>query len=629
MVNLLRQYADYLQGKYKIIEFKRQLTALLLTAYDSKNTLSLALSGKFILALGKYVRAIDNKEEMKPLGFEIIEKKGRIFKIKPFKDKPSIKVILFNASLNKEYDVRKEVLINDLSLKIAFISTYGGAGTGLNYFIRYPSSSKRMGKSEFEIDFERLVLINSPFWSRIIKDEKSEERTLYSLGNCLSLMKRISDSRELKKLEDFSINLVHGSDYRFLMREHNLELLKIVMQAIGRVERKDANMTTEIYLSDDVFNNASMQFSKLQRDNANFSMRESMSLLNYRFMQYCEKESKKTGFKNKQEREKFEQKIRENGKMLTEFFDDFVAKNILGLAREGNQDAIRFNEALRHIDSIKNPDAYVKRLKSNKLIQDDLYIKQTIDCLYIKLLGKRKSLILCRRDNDPHILTDILHGDSLYQPKKTIVPDYSGKKVSDLVRRMIRESKALAEQAFISEVPHPKFIPVLKGNMGEYLFDQLLRKLKIKPIAPNKIAKVIASQAYELFDSYIEVEKQLVCIDVKNWSSLLDKKDISKNSYKKALRKIKTIHHYVDGKYESIHFVYINTRIENNPLNYKQELDSINKIYYLNLFKEEIGYKEKIKNKETSEKKYKTKKIVGSELKSEISINQNLLALLG
>lgn len=619
------QYGVYNKDQYKTIEFERQLIALLLTAYEDKHTLSLALSSQFMTALRKYAKEIINGQTFKPIGgFKKIEDKGRIFEITPFQNKSTIRVILFDAALNRECNVREEVYVNRTNLKIVFVSTYRGAGTGLNYFIRYPDKNN----TKFEVDFERLVLINSPFWSDIIKDSKSGERTLYSLANCLSLMKKTSDSREVKKLKDFDINLVHGSDYRFLMHEHALALLKIVMQAIGRVERKDAQMKTEIFLPSDIADIASVQFSRLQRDSANNSMLESMSLLNYRFMKLCQQRSYESGFKSEQERKVFEQDIIESGEILSEFFDDFIPET-LQLAREGNYDAIAFNEALRNIKSINAPRDYIERLKTNPLVKNDSYIGSMLDRLYIDLSGERQSLKLCRSDKDASILTDITNGDSLYKPKDMVVLDYSRKmnfSQNDIVTSMVKKSHDIAKDAFVNEAPHPKFIPILKGNMGEYLFSQLLQELNIVAMSPDEVVSNISFRAYELFDSYIEINKHLICIDVKNWSSSLDKADMSQNTHEKAVGKVDDIIAHVGHKYEKISFVYVNSRLENNPLNHEQELNSDNKIYYLNLFKEETGYVPKSKRKPEDESE--AIRPDGSKLKPKIAINLQLLKLL-
>jgi len=622
----LKDFAFKLDDKYKRLEFKRQLSAWLLCSFDKKHTLSLALSGGFMSALRKYAAAVQSKQVMSPSGFRVIEKQGRVFQVAPFSNRPSIKTILFNADLNKEEDVRDFVKVNNNDVKLAFISTYRSAGTGLNYFARYPNEVANNGEF-FEVDFERLVLINSPFWSQIIKDSATGDKSLYSLANCLSIMKRISDSREAKKLKDFEINLVHGEDYRFLNYEHELELLKVLMQAIGRVERKDANMTSEIYLSSDVADLAAVQFSRLARDTNNTILFESMSLLNYRFKSECRKRSVERGFSSNESRLQFEEEIRHSGEILQEFFDITIPE-ILGSARQGNSDAIEFNEKLRSVNSIQDPAGYIAELRRTTIAKNDSFVGLALDHLYIDLTGERENLTLCRNDQTPEILTDIMHGDSLYRPENQVSLDYSRKmefKQENLVTSLIRESAEVTNNVFKAQVPHPKFLALLKGNMGEFVFSLMLNKLDITPLSNDEVIDKIGSRAYELFDYYIEVGTSLVCVDVKNWSSILDKTSLSQQTHRKAISKIKTISDYVDGSYERIDYVYLNGRLENNALNHEQEKDKQSRLFYLNLFKENSGYAPSQRRNTQGEL---TEYYSGSHLKQKIVLNPLMLSLL-
>lgn len=619
-------------GKYVSIyqrrEFDRQLAAMLLAAYESKHTLSLSLSGRFMDVIKKYLQAVHYGQKAKLKTLNILEEGDRVFEITPFKDKATIRVILFNARLARECDVRQFTQVDRPDLKIVFISHYKGAGTGLNYFVSYPSEVESGRKREE--DFERLILINSPFWSDIIQDSKSGDRTLHSLGNYLSLMKRYSDSREIRLLKDFDVNLVHGDDYRFLMQEHSLELFKTVMQAIGRVERKDAHTKTEIFVPDELIDNAMVQFAKLQRNPANKVVLESMSLLNYRLMEFCERKRNQCSFSTDGERAAFERYTEESGDILEEFYEDIVP-GILEKARMGNADAISFNESLRHIDSIIDPQSYVDRLKLNPLVQDDSYIRDAVNRIYIDLPKEKQSIKLCRSELKPNILTDAEHGDSLYQPGRQIVLDYSSKMdfASDnTVLKLIRESHDVCDKAFTNFIPHPKSIPMLKGNMGEYLFNWLLTEMEIKPLTPDEIICKINARAYELFDVYLEMNNTLLCVDVKNWSSTLDKQGMSFKTHSKALGKIDTILNYTNGRYQKVRFVYINTRFEYNPLNMEQEISQDGSVYYLNLLKEMNGYQGKWERSSSAGEQIRYQGSKGSELRDEIVLNRQLIKLL-
>jgi hypothetical protein len=440
-------------------------------------------------------------------------------------------------------------------------------------------------------------------------------------------MKRISDSSEVKKLSDFEINLVHGEDYRFLNYEHDLELIKVVMQAIGRVERKDANMTSEIFVSSDIADLAAVQFSRLSRDPKNTMFFESMSLLNQRFKSECHKRSLEVGFTSDVDRLKFEADVEQSGNILDEFFNEMIPE-ILKQAREGNEDAILFNEELRGIDSVRDPKVYVERLGKTEIAKNDRFIQMAIDKLYIKLEDKNSNLKLCFSDKQSNILTDITNGDRLYLPEKIVSLDYSSKmefNQENVVTALVKESAAITDGAFKSWIPHPKFIALLKGNVGEFLFNLLLDKLNITPLTYQEVLKKVGPRAYELFDFYIEINEKLLCIDVKNWSSSLDKSTLSKQMHRKGLSKIHTIDEYAGDKYEKIIYAYVNGRFENNSLNHEQEVGEGQRLFYLNLFKEESGYRPKHKRNADGDF---TKYYDGSQLKQKIALNSVLFKLL-
>ncbi|MCW7548157.1 hypothetical protein OO184_09460 [Photorhabdus sp. APURE] len=606
-------------NNYQKIEFERQLCSMLLAAYQGKHTMSLALSNRFQRKLKRYF----SSSEVKIKNIKKIHDSWKIFEYSPFANKPKIRVILFDAELRKECNIRGFIHVKDENTKVVLLSSYKSAGTGLNYFLTYPGEEGGL----FEEDFERLVLTSAPFWSSIIKDEKTNDRTLHSLQNYLLLMKQCSDSDEEKFLKDFDVNLSSGEDYQFLMREHMIARLKDLMQAIGRVERKDTKMNTEIFIPDNAVEDGIVLFNQFTRIKKNRPILESMSLLNHHFMQLCEKERTMCSFKSCAERESFEKEIARNSALLKEFFEDFVPE-VLSIARKDNVEAIIFNEQLRSIECLISPSNYVKKLKSNSHVQKYQAMMDAVDALYIDISTAPQLKLSIKNLEDGIItLTDIEHGYSIYHPKEWIfsgIGNRVGGRKDEYVTHILKEIAMLNKNVFKDCIPHPFFIPLLKGNIGEYLFSLLLARLpNCQPIEPELLSEKIGKKAYELFDFYIEVDKHLICVDTKNWSSTLDKRYQSLKTHDNAQRKASTISSYIARKYESVKFVYLNTRMENNPLNLEQEVSPDSKIYYLNLFKEYFGYENK---KQDYDQDFRIGS--GSELVKEVRINKQILNLL-
>ena len=571
------KYAN--RGTYKEREFGRILSALLMAAYDKRNTLILSLSGDFF----KEVRAYLKSQNTHPDGLKVIRPEGvkqpSILEFKPFKNGITLRVIMFDSALGQATDVRKQIYLGDQNTKIAFVSHYRAAGTGLNYFVNH--------RDEIQEDFERLVLVNSPYWSQVhVKGGWN------SLENYVTLLKHYAASNGTKRLSDFSTSLVTGENYKILKGEHCMELVKVVMQAIGRVERRDTKIATEIFMPQDILRNAVMQFQRLRRDPRNEMFRESMSLLNYKWMKHCEVTAASSSFSDDKERQQLEKKSKRQARQLDTFFNKTVPL-LLEQARQGDNLAIKFNEALRHIDCVVDPVQYIERLKATDVVKSDLYLAKVLDVFYIDLGEGNKHVKLCRSDSAPKILTDMLHGDYEYDPIVQLLgfTRTPGDSLDRLAASVLKAGQALEKEAFKGLTPHPSVLPLLKGNVGEYLVLTLLEELGITPLTINEIIEKIGKRAYELFDVYVVIDGVLICIDAKNWTTATDKEEMSLTTHSKAVKKLGTIKDYVGECFDAIKGVYINTRKEQNDANYIfAEVAPGEELFYLNMFKDVTGY---------------------------------------
>lgn len=585
----LKNYTPY--NKYHKIEHKRQLKSLLLAAYDEKNTLILSLTNNFLRNFKDY---LENNSNIQSKQIKVLDKEGyAIFDFKPFKDKPTLRVILFNSDLDKRTNVREFTEINDVNTKLVFISSYNSAGTGLNYFAKYVSTTD--GNLSLEEDFERLVLVNTPFYSEV-----KEKGGLNTIDNYITLLKYFSEeARGVKHLKDFNTNLVNGENYNILMNEHNLAVFKVILQAIGRVERKDTKMTSEIFIPSEVVDSATLQFVDLNKNDSNQIMINSMSLLNTHFMNYCLDKGNKESFLNDQSRLDFEEEIKNNYEHLKTFVNEILLETIRDY-RKGSVKDISLNEDFRHKDTIFDPKKAMEKLKNNNFIKNNGY-EHIIDMMYIDTHREDlKDIKLCSCRNEFNTLTDINHGFSVYQPYELIIPNYNGTVIENknsLPYSVLNNYYSIQKESRF--MPNPYLLPLLMGNMGELLFKDVLKELSIEPLSVDDINKKLDCELYELFDFYIEVNDSLICIDVKNWSSTFEKSELSINTQVKAEDKINTVKKVLDNKhkkYEKVHYVYINSKIENNELNVKPEMNKNENVYYLNLFKHYEEYKTNQKN---------------------------------
>ena len=259
-LRLLKEHRQGFEHTYRDQEFERELESVLLAAYDAKHSLIIGRSGQFYSAFKRYLKHLEINGQKGPKMLRVPpgaknenKEMKRVIELKPFENGNTVRIIFFDSEFARQSDVRYYTHINDQDTKLAFVSHYKGAGTGLNYFVTYLNAVINTvgAANNFEEDFERLVLITSPFYSQV----KSGDG-LNSLENFMTLMKYYASVHETKLLKDFDVNLVNGENYQILMREHEMELLKVLMQAVGRVERRDTVIETEIFMPRDMLDNS-------------------------------------------------------------------------------------------------------------------------------------------------------------------------------------------------------------------------------------------------------------------------------------------------------------------------------------------------------------------------------------
>jgi hypothetical protein len=288
--------------------------------------------------------------------------------------------------------------------------------------------------------------------------------------------------------------------------------------------------------------------------------------------------------------------------------------------RKGDKSAIKLNEALRSFDCIENPLRYIESLKKIDEIKDDKDFKDIVDSFYIKL-DNFKKIRFCTKENNRKILTDLSTGDRVYKPADTIYPRYhkavknngTAKNILERIFNLNFEDKLFKEM-----LPHPVMLPLLKGNIGEYMFKQCLKEIHITHLTVDEIFDELEPMVYELFDFYVLSEDKLFCIDVKNWSPS-DKEDLSLETKDKALRKRLQLMQIADRKNLDVAFIYVNTHQDKNAINTKQEFYDNGDIYFMNLFK--VINKYKANDKPNSKNK--------SILEERLDINTSLIQLLG
>lgn len=624
-----------LRNPYKQRQINRELEALLLAAYDRKNTLVLALSGEFKTA---FIKAYwDNKESWQTrfgicLCKDIEAEHEQIFELTPFRRRNRIRVVFFDSALARTIDVRKYTKLKDPSLSLVFMSTYNSAGTGLNYFATYVDECNKV---QLDVDFQRLVLANSSFYSEV-----KGTGDLNTLPNYVSLLKHMSDSSQTFLVKDMTVNFAHGDNYRLLMAEHFMSLFKVIVQAIGRVERRDTNMHSQIFIPSDVIDNVAFQFAALKEDCSNEAVLECMSLLNFKLKEHCENISSENSFSEIEKRKEFEEQVKNDGKRIQQVHQRVLTKDWINKVRSGNNRYLPICNLFRDPLSFTNPKKWLEALAQTPEVVENKHMMSILTKMFIPYIQGNQHIKICHKrgsdglpEQDFWALSDYAGGAGTYAPELRIFPQYSrgidyGK--NDVVGDIIDFFSGIQKTAFTQMVPHPEVIPLLKGNVGEAMFDMVLKHYDITPLSDQDVFSRLSPLVYEFFDRYIEVEDTLVCIDVKNWTTSLDNFNRDSETIDKSKRKIEQViersgenevHEAVKGKYEKVIFVYVNTAFSLNPNNLMSEGNADHSVHYFNLFKLEPSYEQQYDYKAKRPKE-------GSRLDSKIRLNQQLLSLL-
>ncbi len=648
----LQEPLEYaLKNTYKQRQYRRELDALLLAAYEGKNSLILSLSGAFkrafISAWGTHQTAWRKQYGMRSRCDEKTDnskKHDQILTFTPFRGHHTIHLVFFDSPLVNVEDIRRETYIDNSNTVLVFMSTYNSAGTGLNYFVKYHDGNiNDTNAPRLDVDFQRLVLINSSFYSEV----KDNSANLNTLPNYVTVLKHYADDDiAVHKLADFSVNFAQGENYRLLMAEHDMSLFKVVVQAVGRVERRDTLLKTEIFLPRDVFRNVAFQFAALSEDSGNEVVSESMSLLNHRLMNECEKLSQSQSFSETEQRNAFEQTIVANGRRIDAVHKRVLKTDWINQVRAGNVEYLELCNLFRAPESFTNPERWLAKLQSHPLYAANRQMQSIHNSLFIDRQQDNQAILLCHKrgpdglaHSDYSALSDFVGGAREYRPALTIFPQYRNDVDSgNLVGELIRECAKIQEKAFEKWVPNPRLVPLLKGNVGEYLFDKVLKSYGVAPLSDQQVFERLEPLVYEFFDRFIEVGDDLICVDVKRWATHLDDLTRAEETLEKSSNKIRQIRNIASqkadtkgqkqlqaalvGRYERIRFVYLNIAYSQNPNNLMWQDNVDHTIHYLNLFQTDYQY-DKRKNRESRRSLEKSK------LSITLDINPMLQALLG
>ncbi|WP_102043347.1 hypothetical protein [Oceanospirillum maris] len=621
-LRLLSPYlTDIRRNRYHNREFIRHLQAILLAAYNQQHTLSIGLSSRVFSVLGRFVRDQLNSatplKNIRQLDHRQQDEPPRVFEIKPFKGKNHIRVVLFDSMLNREDDVREYLKVDDTDVTLCMVSHFKGAGTGLNYYVTYPDPLQ-----PFQVDFQNMSMVCGSYWSQV-NQQTNHGCSRNTLANYITLLKHYAHSGIIRSIDDFDTDLLDSDSAQLLEREHCVEVFKTAMQTIGRTERRDAIMQSQIRLPYDVHLNAMRVFRDLEQYPDAETLRVSLSLHNDNWRCRALSDLEKASFMTDDKRKAFEQQVQEACELYDEF-DQTFQQHILQAARQGNPDALAFNEAFRHPDSFTNPSSYIKRLLKNAIVKNDVLLQACIKNFYLQRDDSWKNVILAQEPHEPFGLTDLANGTRPYLPE-LILPQHHQdmtEVLPDLEQKLFKQILNTKPDVLQKWIPIPKLRPMLIGNIGEWQFSLLLQRLGISPLSPDEVCEHLGAACYEKFDFYFLRDGHLLAVDVKNWQMTGNNREQGRNLFSSAHQKLCQVTQAVakNPAISDVKAVYLNTRYSRNAQNDRSEQCADQALYFMNLFKSVPYYQD-------AEKKHKTRNYIAA-IHYQLRVNPGLLALL-
>jgi hypothetical protein len=582
----IARYSEH-QHREVNVAIKHMLSASL----NRKHTMILANSGNASIAIKEF--AMSHQEECISILNEKNYKKGdtnstyKVFEFKPFEQGAKLRVILFDAALNRKENVAVQLSLSDDDTKICFIAAHNSAGTGINIFKRYINEA-------INEDFERICLVNMGYWSSI----KTKEDGFQHIFNAIYLYQKYACGNDNLLFNDVDLNFLEGRNFGSLINAHQLEQAFTLMQSLGRAERCDTNINTEVFLSEEIIQHMTLFFSFLEREQQSLFI-GSLSLLNHNLYQLTKQYSHTKSFESPLERDEFKQSSMEASQMIESFFKDYINPRINDV-RHGDTSAIALNEAVRDISCVTDFSGYIRKIKQIPEIKEK-GLDASIDLFDVNNLINNKKVTICH-GSGLNELTDISEGIALYQPMLSLLPDYD--KVMNNINPsyncqeiLLRISKLRKAARVSSAIPNPALRPMLKGNVGEYIFQAILDVNDIEILPIEEVFKLAGKVAYELFDVFVLLDNELICIDVKKWVSYLDAKNKCDDLLHTSKRKCRQISENLKTHNIKARFIYANVDLNNNPLNLYSENSVDEPVHYFNCFVRDPIYKVKTFNK--------------------------------
>lgn len=473
-----------------------------------------------------------------------------------YKSNLRIKLILFDAKFNEHYTDKtvKRTYSDELhekeGQKLFLISAYASASKGFNPIVTTKDGDEK--------DFDSLVLLMDSYYTKMraskSKKEKEKEHeqdsgeTFYHFA----LMKNLVSGNPIE-IKDFTKYLQKHEAKEFRQNQHQLLLGKGILQAIGRIERRDfSKQITKIFINEETRKNLVIFHKYLE--NEELDEVHKLSINNYEVYLRVKEEEKKHIISDYDDHvydeiEAFLAFHQFRQTMLAEIENFHHSKNTFAITTAW--------DALRDSIAFKNPKDYLMKLKKTGLFPGDF-----IESLFYETTEQAFTPYLASEDEDGekfHIISDSINGKRIYPYYGRLYPEYlktfdvefdsewvvtphhSTERICRLYRQLIPQP-----EIFKNYIPRPNFFydvlyPSLTENFVEGWIKEVIFSGKERSYGFEQLVDFKRyHKLYEKFDLYYLKGDELFCIDVKAWSMASGYR-LSKETVQKTQDKLEAI----------------------------------------------------------------------------------------
>ena len=643
---------DYPTGTYKKREILSQLESIFWLAKKGESGLSLSISHSTLKLLSngilRHKRFFEDNYQLQIILPESTTNGDdlKVFEFNIYNQ--TIRCVLYDTKLSElvGVDGMKDLCsVHRNNLNIALLSSFGSAGTGLNNVISYVNEHETL----LEEDFQNLFFCGSPYYS----DIKDDSGNLNTINNYYIVIKNLNDQYAGYTLGDIPSDLSSGFTRDILDEEHANALEKEKNQVLGRTERRDTKIGTIIHIpKENIIQSAFTLKNFPKKHYKNHNIYRGMSLNNKSYTDFSISYMQKNTFPSESERYLFEKETEENGRQIDHAHQYDLNKAIYD-ARCGDINGMELNDLFRSIECFSNPKKWIKKIKDKSKGMGLINIHATSDDMMINKAGLG-DIIIC--DPNPSFsatsqnkfgLSDYSNGNTVYNPWDVIFPNFPSldtneiKIVNSKVKEIIKQINKLKTLAIKSNyIPSKAIIPLLRGNIGEYITKMILEKYNnISILSNDEIVFQLGSGVYECFDFFVskterDGTKILIAIDSKYWSvkkpnpylvnNLVNNSDIYKG--KKPLVVINATQK--SDIYNGVTFLYLNA---GEGISYlENDLNKDNSVCFMNAFIKSHAYINKTTTKKLVNEftgKESSRNHDSTELEKTFSLHSNLDAI--